>query len=299
MFTLKQLRYFKEVAEEGHLSNAARRLYISQTALSSMIIGLEERLETKLFDREGRNIRLNESGRVFLRYVDEVFTALENAKIELRDLNSKEQSAVYFTMSSSHLWAGMLQRFSSRYPHYEIRQENCNVDRFREKLFKLELDFVITGLSSIDLEGLEHTVIRNEALYLCIPPNHKFAHLKDISLVEARDESFISLPVSAPFRHCCDTMFKQAGFKCNSVLECDYTLRSNLIEAGHGIGITTQTARETMLLGVKNKYIRINDSFARHTLSIIWNPKRHLSRAALDFRSFLINYCKALNAKAN
>jgi LysR family transcriptional regulator, transcriptional activator of nhaA len=47
------LRYFREVAQEGHLTRAAERLNLSQSALSTQIRQLEERLGHALFERKG------------------------------------------------------------------------------------------------------------------------------------------------------------------------------------------------------------------------------------------------------
>lgn len=69
------LRYFWAVAEEGNLTRTARRLRVSQSALSSQIQQLEEQLGLRLFDRSGRQLLLTEAGRIALAYAEEIFTA--------------------------------------------------------------------------------------------------------------------------------------------------------------------------------------------------------------------------------
>ena len=69
------LRYFREVATEGHLGRAAERLNVSQSALSTQIRQLEDRLGQTLFDRVGRTLQLTEVGRIALDYADRIFTA--------------------------------------------------------------------------------------------------------------------------------------------------------------------------------------------------------------------------------
>ena len=71
------LRYFREVAREGHLTRAAERLRISQSALSSQVRQLEERLGHALFERIGRRLVLTEAGRVALDHADVIFAAGE------------------------------------------------------------------------------------------------------------------------------------------------------------------------------------------------------------------------------
>lgn len=67
------LRYFQTVAHEGHLTRAAARLNVSQSALSSQIRQLEERLGQKLFERRGRALHLTEAGRIALDHADSIF----------------------------------------------------------------------------------------------------------------------------------------------------------------------------------------------------------------------------------
>lgn len=69
----RHLHYFWAVASEGHLTRAAERLHVSQSALSSQIRLLEEQLGRPLFLREGRTLQLTELGTVVMRYAEEIF----------------------------------------------------------------------------------------------------------------------------------------------------------------------------------------------------------------------------------
>ncbi|MEL7281617.1 MAG: LysR family transcriptional regulator [Pseudomonadota bacterium] len=69
------LRYFREVAQEGHLSQAAARLNVAQSALSLQIKQLEDRLGHPLFDRVGRKLVLTEAGRIALDHADRIFSS--------------------------------------------------------------------------------------------------------------------------------------------------------------------------------------------------------------------------------
>jgi len=71
------LRYFWEVAREGSLTRAARRLRVSQSAVSAQIRELEGQLGEALFHREGRALTLTEAGRIARSYADDIFSAGE------------------------------------------------------------------------------------------------------------------------------------------------------------------------------------------------------------------------------
>lgn len=67
------LRYFWAVAQDGNLTRTARRLNLSQSALSVQIRKLEERLGHPLFERRGRQLHLTEAGRIALDHADAIF----------------------------------------------------------------------------------------------------------------------------------------------------------------------------------------------------------------------------------
>jgi LysR family transcriptional activator of nhaA len=81
------LRYFHEVALVGNLTRAAERLNVSQSALSTQIRQLEERLGHPLFERAGRQLVLTEAGGIALDHANRIFSAGEElvAALERRD----------------------------------------------------------------------------------------------------------------------------------------------------------------------------------------------------------------------
>lgn len=90
----KHLRYFWAVAHEGNLTRAAGRLNVSQSALSTQIQKLEDQLGHKLFEREGRKLRLTEAGHIALDHADGVFALGEELVASLRGSSSNQRRSV-------------------------------------------------------------------------------------------------------------------------------------------------------------------------------------------------------------
>lgn len=83
---IRQLRILKTVSEEASMSRAAGKLYMSQPGVSHAIAELEAEVGTPLFDRVGRRIRLNGTGRLFLEKAVrllELYDELESGVQEL------------------------------------------------------------------------------------------------------------------------------------------------------------------------------------------------------------------------
>jgi LysR family transcriptional activator of nhaA len=81
---LHHLRLFRAVAADGTLTGAARRLRLSQSALSTQIRALEATLGTDLFERRGRGLVLTEAGRIALDHADAIFRTAEDLTATLR-----------------------------------------------------------------------------------------------------------------------------------------------------------------------------------------------------------------------
>ena len=80
----RHLYYFWRVATEGNLTAVAKKLHVSQSALSSQIRQLEESTETQLFDRSGRRMTLTDAGQRVLGYANDIFAKGEELESMLR-----------------------------------------------------------------------------------------------------------------------------------------------------------------------------------------------------------------------
>ncbi len=97
---LNQLEAFRNIASRQSISQAARDLYVSQSALAKTLQQIEEDLGTPLFDREGKRIFLNTSGEILLHYSDVANNSLAKAEelIQERKQNRENVVRVIFRM---------------------------------------------------------------------------------------------------------------------------------------------------------------------------------------------------------
>lgn len=72
-FNYGHLYYFRTVAQEGTIARATETLHVTQSTVSEQLKTLEETLGEKLFEREGRRLKLTEVGKIVYRYADEIF----------------------------------------------------------------------------------------------------------------------------------------------------------------------------------------------------------------------------------
>ena len=78
---LQQLEYFKIIAETKNFTTASDILSVTQPALSKAISKLEEELDVKLFQREGRNIKITELEMFFWNMPKELWVKLKKVNL--------------------------------------------------------------------------------------------------------------------------------------------------------------------------------------------------------------------------
>ena len=142
---LSQIRYFLEVAKCKTITQASKKLYVSQPTITVAIKELEKELETDLFHREKQRISLTDDGRFFYEEVLEIVENLDNLVEVVKD--RKKESSLKLgvpPMTGAFLFSKILKGFRSKYPHINLEIYEHGTIKSRELLQEEELDLAIT-----------------------------------------------------------------------------------------------------------------------------------------------------------
>ena len=142
------LRYFRAVAHEGNLTRAAERLHLSQSALSSQIGKLEDRLGLSLFERRGRRLHLTEAGRIALEHADVIFATGEEllATLSGTDRTRRLLRVGALATLSRNFQIGLLRPMLAR-DDVEVVLRSGGQGELLRALERLELDIVLLNRS--------------------------------------------------------------------------------------------------------------------------------------------------------
>ncbi len=291
---LLQLKYFKTVARLENVTKAANELYIAQPALSKNISQLEKELGINLFDRNGKYIKLNEYGKLFLAKVDIALNALEDGKREITDLQGKEFGEIQLIfLAASTIIPDLLSDFCKLHPNIRFQL----FQHFPSEVGNSDFDLCISA-SHFEKQSENSMVLLNEEVYFAVPLNHPLSNRKSVSLKEVENENFISLKEGKPLRKITDDYCKKAGFKPKIIFESDdpATVRQ-LIKAGQGVAFIPQISWGSSV-GSSIVFLHIEEPVCNRTIYIEWNEKRYLSKASILFRNFAMSYFKNLQDNA-
>jgi len=280
-----------------HITRAAEELSITQPSLSKAITQLEEELGVRLFDRVGRQIRLNHYGEALLHRVERASQELEQGQREIADLVSGDEGFIELAIhAGTQLLPDLLSTFRQQYSQIRFRASQVNAPEAFEQLERGEVDLCITCPPSQRPDIVSVPLITEEVV-LAVPPDHRMAGREHVPLSEVADEAFISLRPGYNLRNISDAVMQQAGLNFRFAFEGDNpAVIPNLIRAGLGIGfvpaITWTTAMNSSLT-----LLRLTDTKLERTLGLSWREDRYPSRAEQHFRRFVVNYFSGLSEK--
>jgi DNA-binding transcriptional LysR family regulator len=181
---LKHLRYFVAVAEELNFSAAARRLYVSQQALSRVIQQFERELGVRLFDRTTRTVELTRAGDALYGSAKRSIEAAEHAFDTARRAAQGEGARpLRVDISSSGLETGalVLRRLRREYPGIRVHQVEDGVPRGLDALRDGRLD-ALFGLATHCPPDVRAEAIRREPVLVGMSADHAFAGLDVVSV---------------------------------------------------------------------------------------------------------------------
>ena len=145
---LHHLRLFRAVAADGSLTGAARRLNLSQSALSTQIKALEASLGHALFERRGRSLVLTEAGRIALDHADAIFRTAEDLAAVMRETGNVRRALRVGALAtlSRNFQMEFLRPLVGRRDVEVILRSGSQAELLRE-LDALALDVVLTNLA--------------------------------------------------------------------------------------------------------------------------------------------------------
>jgi DNA-binding transcriptional LysR family regulator len=180
---IRQLRYFRTVAEDLHFGRAAERLHIVQSAVSQQLRRLERELGVDLFDRTTRTVRLTDAGRRLLPHAKEVLAAVSRARAAVDGLRAERARTVRLGTSSG-LGARLdtiLAEFGRLAPEATIELVTGATEERLKAVRSGELDAALLR-GERDAPELELLPLWCDELMVALPARHDLAVRREIDM---------------------------------------------------------------------------------------------------------------------
>jgi DNA-binding transcriptional LysR family regulator len=188
----RQLRYFVEVAQEGQMTRAARRLQLAQPALSQAIARLEAQVGLRLLERHARGVSLTEAGEAFLEKARATLAAVDEMQATTRSWARQEDGrlhAGFMSMTPPMMAGDLFPRFTAEHPGLSVEWRQLGYPTLTPRSWLGELDagliwFAPTG------PGLASQPIRTSPLVVAMSETHPLAGQSELTVESVLDEVF-------------------------------------------------------------------------------------------------------------
>ena len=280
-----QLETFLEVARLSSFSRAAEKRFRTQPAISSQIRSLEEEVGAKLLDRSGGKVSLTASGKLFLKFAEEMLEARKMMLTAVAENERIPKGEIVVGANEGtclHILPEVFAEFKKQYPEVNISITRSDYGKILESVIDNSVDFGVVSLPVND-PRLTVVLIHRDELVVIVPARHPLAKLKSVTIAEAAGFPLI-VPKAGHTRDALENLFYERKLKPRYTMELDSSeLLKRFVAADAGIGFI---ARSNVLEDVRANAlvaIPISDATIRRDLALVFRKDKALSRAALAF----------------
>ena len=288
---IQQLKYFQAIVVHERLTYAAKKMHISEPALSLSLRRLENELGVELFDRVGRNIVVNEYGKIFNKHVNEILYILDNARSEIEMLAGKDSNTVTICWNYTGSMEKIMLQFINENPHITINQYRVPEEIIGDELLKSYCDFVIVETANLEDYPYEKLLFPDVEWFLAIPADHKLASVPSPKLAQFADDPFSAISLTPGHSAMTQRLCEHAGFVCKIAYKATPSVCISLVVDKKCLTFVrsemAKIVETSSLYSDKIRFVPLSaEDYVVHT-ALLWNGKKKLSKAAQEFLDYM------------
>ena len=296
----REFLYVLKVAEEKSISEAARKLFISQPSLSQYIKKIEYNIDEQLFIRTHGGFKLTHAGKKYLEYSKKIIDLKKNLSKEIDDFKNLKTGEIIIGVPvyrGSYILPAILPHFYKKYPKISFKIIEENSATLEQMLLNGDIELAFLCLPIISDE-LSYDILLKEELLVAFSSNHPLykSSLKEnkhsLLMKDLVDENFILLKKGQRIRYYIDELFEELNCNPRIILETKSIDTAKRLSAlGMGITIIPDTYANYFRTKINPCYIPL-DTLKKRTLVIAYNNKNYQSKAVLAFKEMAIDQIK-------
>jgi DNA-binding transcriptional LysR family regulator len=277
----QNLKAFITVAEIGSFSEAADRLYLTQSAISKRIALLEQQIGKRLFDRIARQVSLTEAGNELLPRARRILQEYENALQAINDLSGEASGTLRLAISHHlglHRLPPILKQFAQQYPNVTLDIEFMDSEKAYEKILHGESEVAVITLALESHHNINSKKIWNDPLRFICAQDHPLAALKQPALQDLAEYPIILPGLNTYTGRIIQNLFQKEGIPLTAPMSTNYLETiSTMVEIGLGWSVLPETL-------VRDLHVMPFEAVSiERELGYIHHMKRSLSNAAVGF----------------
>ena len=233
---LRNLLTYSKVCEAMSFSKAADQLGYAQSTVTTQIAQLEEELGVKLFDRNGKRIRLNAKGQELLLYANQLLALVSETKANVSDTKTPRGSLRIGVIESvgTFFLPDILEDYLTNFPEVHVQVLTATTREIMEMLRQNKIDLLDEQVYDPDWTCAWSR--KEDIVFLCAP-EHAFAGRADLPLAELLQENMLLTERQCNYRHSFEHICDGYQMRPRSSLEIGCT-NTILQFTEHNLGVT-------------------------------------------------------------
>lgn len=275
-----QLRAFHAVATYGGFSKAAKKLNISQPAISDQVRKLEGWFNIRLFERKRRSVVPTELGKRLHELTKRMFE-LEKEAVELLSESEALKTGLLRLAADAPLHSvNLIGAFREAYPGISIKLSIGNADEVLSELFEFNADIAV--LADVPQnDQLKILPLRTDPLVAFVNKSHPWANRKKITLKELCTEPLVMREHGSKTRMTLERELEAKNLNYKMSLEADGRAAAReAVAAGIGVGVVS---RAEVGFDTRLTAIELSDSTGSMTENLVCLKERAKLRTVAAF----------------
>ena len=290
MLNMDRLRALHAVAAQGSILAAADALHVTTSAVSQQLAKLEREVGRPLLEKQGRGVRLTDTGRRLVAHTEQVLSMLEQAEAELeatRDVVGGRLSIAGFATSMRGLAPQALVALRKAYPHLQPMLRELEPGEALPLLVRRDVDLVIAqdwANAPLALpDGVVKAPILDDVADIALPASHRLARGTSVALDDLVSEPWVTwLEGSICHDWLMHTLRRRGHEPRVAHTASEYATQLALVGAGLGAAVIPRLGRGAVPKSVK--ILESEPTLRRHVYAV-WRKdasRRAAIRAAVE-----------------
>lgn len=239
---IRQLKAFLAIAEAKTFTAGARRVNVTQAAISMQIRQLEDEVGLQLFTRTPRRVILTEAGEYLLERARKILREHDSALAEIAEIAGAAFGRLRIGTASGtfamHQLPGIMQKLKEKYPNSELSVASGTSAKLVDRIMHGEIDIAFISLP-VDNTNITCESLFSDEIVAIAHPKHPLAKEKYISAATLAGERLILGERGGNTRRMIDDFFAAANVRPNITMEMSRQEAINeMVANGLGVGMT-------------------------------------------------------------
>jgi DNA-binding transcriptional LysR family regulator len=247
-YSLRQLEIFLEVAKQESMSKAAKKLFMSQSAVSAALLSMEGNYQTRLFDRIGKSLKLSSIGQALRPQAQQLLIHAQQFDQALLQQGDAGNIKVGASLTiGNYLAVEYLTRYRMSNPAAKVGFEVASTPEIVAKVLNFDADIGLVE-AEVSHPSLDVTPWRDDRMVVFCSKRHLLAKSKSLNKADISQANWILREPSSGARQTFDLAIKKLKTPINIYLELTHNEAiMRAVETGIGIGCLSEIALEGAL----------------------------------------------------